>query len=225
MAAVLRLSTKYEAPQLRRRAIDLLSTAYPSTLAAWDNRSKTRLVPPFEGEICAILSLAIENDVRVVLPGLFRAASKRSLPTMLNELHNLQLNEGTRQNVIEKFVVGRDSLRQAEVKHILPFLELSFYRPACRNANDCLIKLTNQRNASFIKLMDPTESYQKWCDENPTSVGETLHLCDLCSGLVKESISAGRQKIWEGLPEMYGLPGWETLVAENDIGEDSTEED
>lgn len=57
VAAVLRLSTKYDAPLLRRRAIDLVSTTHPSTLAAWDNRSKTRLVPPFEGEIGALLTI------------------------------------------------------------------------------------------------------------------------------------------------------------------------
>lgn len=34
----------------------------------------------------------------------------------------------------------------------------------------------------------------------------------------------GRQKIWDTLPEMFGFPAWETLVSENDVGEDSAEE-
>ena len=38
-------------------------------------------------------------------------------------------------------------------------------------------------------------------------------------------IRKGRERIWETLPEMFGLPGWDTLVAENDVGEDSSEED
>lgn len=103
--------------------------------------------------------MVIENDVRVVLPGLLRAASKRPLLTMLNELHNLQLNEGTRQNVVERFVVGRDALHLAEVKHLLPFLESSLSRPNCRNANDCQIKLSRQLVDSLTKVVDPSKSY------------------------------------------------------------------
>ena len=224
-AAVLRLSTKYEAPSHRRRAIDLLSTAYPLTLSAWDNRSKTRLVPAFEGEIRSILSLAIENDVRVLLPGIFRAASKVSLPAMLNELHSLQLNEGTRQDIVTKFVVGREALKAAEIRHILQFLGPSFQRPNCRDSNRCMNILATLHRASIVKIMDPVESYQRGYDDNPASVGSTFNLCDQCATLVKESVRRGREQIWETLPEMFGLPGWDALVAESDNGEGPAEED
>ena len=143
---------------------------------------------------------------------------------MLNGLHGLQLNEGTRQDIVTKFVVGRETLKAAEVKHILQFLDRDFPRPGC-SAGTCERKLTAQYHSSYAKIMDPVDCYQRWCDENPTLVGNALDLCAVCHRSVEESIKKGRERIWETLPEMFGLPGWDTLVAENDVGEDSSEED
>ncbi|CAL1714451.1 unnamed protein product [Somion occarium] len=218
VAAVLRLSTKYEAPALRQRAIDLLATAYPSTLAAWDTRSRLRLVPPFEAEIGSLFALAIETDVRAILPGLYYAASKRSLSAMLTELHSLPLNETVRQDVISKFVVGQDKLHRAEIKHILLFLDPSYQRAGCRTATD-IGRLQSQASACILKTVDVTESYQQWCNDHPNDVGASLFVCEICCTLVANTIKEGRQKIWDSLPEMFGLPAWETLLAENDLEE------
>ena len=91
----------------------------------------------FEGEICTALSLVIENDVRVLLPSIFRVSSGIFWPAMLNGLHGLQLNQGIRQDIVTKFVIGREALKAAEAEHILQFLDRDFPRP---NSNTSTLK-------------------------------------------------------------------------------------
>ncbi|KAI0792244.1 hypothetical protein C8Q75DRAFT_805270 [Abortiporus biennis] len=225
IAAVLRLSTKYQASQLRRRAIVALSTAYPSTLSAWDARAQHRLIPPFEGEVKAIIALAIESDVRVILPAVYYAASKRSLSEMIIELLSINVDLGIRDDMIAKWIVGCEKLRHAELYNVLEFLDISFPRPGCQNINNCNILL--QRQAAYsIRNVAGSEPlpYQLHCYNNANTVGTSLNLCLPCRETVNKSIQDAREKIWKQLPSFFGFSDWETLIARDEIICDEDEE-
>ncbi|KZT69232.1 hypothetical protein DAEQUDRAFT_669967 [Daedalea quercina L-15889] len=217
VAAVLRLGTKYDAPALRQRAIDLLATAYPLSLEAWDARATKRLVPPFEDELTAYIELAIESDIRAVLPAVYYAASKTPLPDFLDKLHTLRVAPSVQWDVCRAFVVGRERLLQAEPAPTLAFLQSEFPRPGCQNGSTC----TNQLNLSVRRVLpqaSSSELYHQWCLDNPDKVGSALGLCTACQATVATSITDGRKKVWEQLPGFFGLPDWATLEARDGLG-------
>ncbi|KAH9951133.1 hypothetical protein B0H21DRAFT_719718 [Amylocystis lapponica] len=212
VAAVLRLSTKYHAVELRQRAIDLLVTAYPSTFAAWDQRASNRLVLPFEGEFSACVTAALDGDIRVILPAVYYAASRQPLSELLSELRilSITLSSNAHWDVFSDFLLGREWLERAELKEILDFLSPHFSRPHCRDGgrdND-LLKDTAKRVARKVDVVD---SYHQWCSAHPGEVGKSIGLCDRCCEMIGESIQRGRLTVWEQLPTFFGLADWETL--------------
>ncbi|KDQ58369.1 hypothetical protein JAAARDRAFT_46865 [Jaapia argillacea MUCL 33604] len=75
VAAIARLSTKYDSPYLRQRVIDHLMSTFPADLAGWARRDKLRLIPPLEGgfgpTLNAYLPLATSCNIRIIIPPLY----------------------------------------------------------------------------------------------------------------------------------------------------------
>ncbi|KAH9926924.1 uncharacterized protein B0H18DRAFT_875934 [Fomitopsis serialis] len=216
VAAVLRLGTKYDAAALRQRAIDLLSTAYPNSGDAWRQRTIQRLVPPFENELAVYIELAIEIDIRAILPALYYAASKAPLPDVLSKLHNLAVAPSLQWDVCRTFIIGREKLLLAEQASALAFLQPDFSRPGCQNAANCAALLNLAAKRTLPKPGDAEPFYQ-WCLRSPDEVSKTLTLCIPCQGTVTTSIRSGRDRLWEQLPGFFGLPDWDTLRARDGL--------
>ncbi|OBZ73810.1 hypothetical protein A0H81_06190 [Grifola frondosa] len=205
VAAVLRLSTKYDASHLRKRAINLLTSAYPSTLLAWDDRLSNRLIPPFENEHATYMALALETRVRIILPAVYFAWSRQPLLDALRDLVDIE--------IAATILIGRERLQRAEISHILAFLQYNYPRPLCQNVvadNQILARTT----AAALAMTTEHEPYHQWCSSHPSEVGESLGLCANCCLLVESTIQKGRSIVWEKLPGFFDLPDWETLLAE-----------
>jgi len=219
VAAVLRLGTKYDAAALRQRAIDVLSTAYPGSLEAWGQRASKRLVPPFEDELAAYIELAIETDIRAILPALYYAASKVPLPDVLSMLHNLAVAPSVQWDACRAFIIGREKLLLAEQASALAFLQPDFSRPGCQNGSACVNQLNTATKRVLLKPGDAEPFYQ-WCLKDPAEAGKALALCNTCQGTVSTSIESGKYKVWEQLPVFFGLPDWDTLRARDGLDPD-----
>ncbi|EKM50527.1 uncharacterized protein PHACADRAFT_188091 [Phanerochaete carnosa HHB-10118-sp] len=218
VAAVLRLSTKYIAPVLRRQAIEMFTSAYPSTYKAWKKRNAERLVSPVDGEFSALVALAEQTDVRAILPSVFYAAAKRPLAETLAQLHALPLSETMRQETMTRFMLGREKLQKEEIKEVLTFLRPSFARPGCVNANDTNTLALAASTA--LERMGDDEPYYEYCFNNSTTVGTSIGLCAICSNTIRDHIDSAVGGIWERLPAMFGLPAWEVLTASDDGQQD-----
>ncbi|KAL6309366.1 hypothetical protein BKA93DRAFT_713867, partial [Sparassis latifolia] len=199
VAAVLRLSNKYDARHLGQRAVNLLATAYPSTLLRWDDRDAQRLVPPFEGEHGAYIALAFETDIRVILPAIYLALSRRPLEDALHTLRTLAVDPSVHWDVAADFVHGREKLFQEELKHVLAFLDAAFARPGCQAWAQCASNLTDAARIA-LKKATGAESYHQWCGANASEVGRSLTLCATCCVTVENAIRKGRKMVWEQLP-------------------------
>ncbi|EPT01155.1 hypothetical protein FOMPIDRAFT_1121160 [Fomitopsis schrenkii] len=212
VAAVLRLATKYEAPVLRQRAIDFLTTAYPSTLEAWDRRSASRLVPPFEDELARYIELAVDTNVRIVLPALYYAASKQPLARVHDTLSTLAVAPSVQWDILGALVVGREQVLLAEQTAALAFLQADFPRPNCQRGSPCPTQLVEAIKRTLPKAAGQDPYYQG-CLDRPHEVGQALSLCTACQGTVSKSIIDGKKKVWRQLPVLFGLPDWATLEA------------
>ena len=214
VASILRLSTKYLAPALRQQAIEMFMTAYPSTYDAWKQRGTARLVAPIDNEFGLLVVLAEQTDVRVVLPGLFYAAAKRPLAETLAQLHALPLSEAVKQDVATKFLLGREALQKEEITEVLAFFQAGFVRPNCQNNNDGNILLNFTRTVLYRMPLD--EPYHEYCVKNPDAVGPNIGVCANCTNTIRDHIESANRKIWQRLPEFFGLPAWEVLTANED---------
>lgn len=215
-SALLRLGTKYDAISIRCRAINVFASVYPCSSDAWSRRDTLRYFPPFEGELGATLALAIQNDVQSLLPSIFYAASKLPPPDVLSELLALELHPGVIKDLCARFVAGRETLRQAEVKLVLRFFNPSFTRPRCSNLNSDTVRLQLNAARVLFKTADD-DPYQSWCAANPLKVGKSLGLCDSCCELIEKSIRAAVEEIWRRVPSMFGFADWERLRADDDL--------
>ncbi|KDQ49710.1 hypothetical protein JAAARDRAFT_165405 [Jaapia argillacea MUCL 33604] len=222
LAAIARLSTKYDSPYLRQRAIDTLATTFPSSLSGWDNRHTSRLIPPFQGALGQCLSLAVECDFRVILPSLYFLASRFSLPDVASAFRSTQLGEQQKWDLYTDCLHGLERLRQAETTQILAFLDYSFVRPGCQNNANCSDKLNRTRSEAIKKAVD-SKPYAQWCSVHASEVGAQIGLCEPCKKTVTESITVARSAIWDQLPQYFGLPDWDTLEAEARVFEDTSE--
>ncbi|KAF9819325.1 hypothetical protein IEO21_02213 [Rhodonia placenta] len=214
VAAVLRLSTKYHAPVFRKRAIDLLATAYPSTAVAWQRRSSDRLIPPFPDELLTYIELAIEMDVPVILPALYYAAARKALPEAHAELSKHAVAPSVQRDVYTNFYLGRERLLQAELTHVLAFFDTGFSFPNCQNRHDSEV-LDRAARSSLRKLAGP-DPYHLWCSAHPSKAASAMGVCVNCTNTIRSSIQAGCQTVWEQLPGFFGLPDWETLLGMDD---------
>lgn len=215
VSAILCLATKYEAQALRRQAIQTLASAYPSTGAAWRQRAGARLFPPIENEFATVLALSLQNDVPSLLPALLFAACKRPVSEVISAILALPAPLTTVDDICRKFVEGRDRLREAEIKHVLRFLEPSFLRPHCQNYNSdgARLQLYAPRALSRLASSSP---YDDWC-MNEASRVSGLGLCDRCEGAVQQVIREAEEIIWREIPHIFGFPSWEVLQARDEL--------
>ncbi|PPQ86563.1 hypothetical protein CVT24_007623, partial [Panaeolus cyanescens] len=102
LRGILRLSTKYDVPYLRRRAILHLESTFPTTLSAWKKRDQTRTLQPIDNTPFAALSLAREMGVEWVIPAIHYCVSSHPLEKVL---------EGTTFED-ERVEVGWDEVRR-----------------------------------------------------------------------------------------------------------------
>ncbi|GJE91294.1 BTB/POZ domain-containing protein [Phanerochaete sordida] len=217
VAAILRLSTKYIAPVLRAQAIEMFTSAYPATYAAWKARGTARLVAATEGEFSALVVLAEQTDARALLPAVFYAAAPRPLAETLAALHALPLGEAARQDAAARFLLGRERLQREMTRDVLAFLRNGFARPGCQNGNDTNALVNYCRTA--LDAMAHDTPYYEQCINDPGAVGAAIPVCPICTTTIKDHIEGAVEKVWQRLPEIFGLPAWEVLTANDDGGQ------
>ncbi|KAF9042439.1 hypothetical protein BJ165DRAFT_1312882, partial [Panaeolus papilionaceus] len=84
LRGILRLSTKYDVPYLRRRSILHLESTFPTSLPAWKNRTETRTLDAIDNTPFAALQLAREMSVDWVIPAILYCVSSHPLDKVLD---------------------------------------------------------------------------------------------------------------------------------------------
>ena len=194
-----------------------LITAYPTDFDAWKKRGTDRLVTAIANEFADPVVLSIQTDVRVILPAVFYGSARRPLQEVLSELYSVPLSDTARQEIVTKFVVGRENLRREETKEVLAFFQPTFSRPNCQNGNDTTY-LLNYTRTVLVRLTD-AETFQDFCINKPDAIGQTIGICQNCSNTIKQHVEDATRRIWEKLPELFVLPAWEVLIEADDLQE------
>jgi len=212
VAAILRLSTKYEVENLRKRALDHLSSGYPTSLAQWREYGlPLATFPVLPSDALATINLAREVDCPWVLPTAFYDYCKFTGPAEIfrgtaQEGVLLTLCDADKQLCLE----AREAQREAS-KDLENFLT-ALLPDNCTGSSGCLGSrlvwmryLNKQRQDGF--WLDPTESWEHW-----TLFEE--HVCEPCLRACQKKYEDAREAVWLSIPTMFNLPGWTELEAE-----------
>ncbi|KAJ7124668.1 hypothetical protein C8R43DRAFT_1111741 [Mycena crocata] len=206
---VLRLSTKYQVEPLRRRALVHLSSAFPST-------------PPEKHLDDASWAIADEEWIRLILLGnelsidwvlplaFYRASTLCTTAQLLDGIDvkgsHIALSSQDRLLCIEQKL----ALSKATSSAIINFLWDPAVIPGCiiRHARVC-----NDARFSARKVAETwRETYGPLTIWMSTDWSEQLEgVCFACMAAMKTAHQEALDGFWNGLPQRFGLPGWDEL--------------
>ncbi|KAF7297741.1 BTB domain-containing protein [Mycena kentingensis (nom. inval.)] len=236
VAAVLRLSKKYDIPSFRKRCVARLKTTFPASLTAFDVKSKSRLwseihVGPGDDDwinfLIQTVHLARDAGLSSILPSVFYtlvmaetanpgALAKVSSPHIApSPVSHLQFqipaaDELTllkgHQNMANDF--GQGPMRWIDSAPAMPLIPCD----TCSQSQTCQSTMHYYRG---YLLSAHATSLPQLLIIFPAHI-ET-RLCTACFKTAKNAHHAGRTDSWERLPSYFGLPPWEELL-KSDIG-------
>lgn len=204
LAAFLRLGRKYQMDFLRQKAVKNILLAFSVDLKDF----KATCIKRKASEAHTLVNLLREQDLKHCLPSVLymcvwmHASGELSLfdyaPEKLRPILSLQ--------DIQLCVAAHQKLCRLTGLHTLSWLRPNASIPeTCRGkAWGCEALRARIHN----KLMDPLipcKPFLPWKSEWAKG------LCDGCAGVAEAAHVAGRQKVWDELPSVFGLPGWEEL--------------
>ncbi|KAJ6630388.1 hypothetical protein B0H10DRAFT_1774531 [Mycena sp. CBHHK59/15] len=222
IAGILRLSNKYAVEYLRRRALVHLSSAYPTTLSAYDESTSSdasHLVrPSWIDETAfpefAVIKLSLEVDAPWILPSSFYyAAIEEDGPELIKEA--LVCNFADKRTpkldsaYHSAFLKGYLQQRESAMTEILRFLYHPLTIESCTGGSICIItRLGAFEDVRNNLLKYPSIPLSIW---GSGDWGRLSGACLTCRSALRRTHREARQSFWAKLPAMYGLPGWEEL--------------
>ncbi|TFK52477.1 hypothetical protein OE88DRAFT_1627806 [Heliocybe sulcata] len=229
LAGILRLSSKYFISHLRLQAIRHLTTVWSYTLRGHDEMVDNALsLPALPHPTISypyvhplhVVNLARETNVSVVLPSAFYFLSLYDLCDIINAEH-------------PKFHLAHPSKPSSELSlhDTRPYTLMHQYR--LRNITDFIYnlcanyspspqceygqapcergfqKLTSRLSQSWRVRIGPMHFVVQAIME----LKENNTVCKPCRKMFKAEAMAFRQRTWDELPGVIGLPSWDELIA------------
>lgn len=230
------MGRKYEMDDLASDAVTRLSDRIPTSLANYDDRRKDPKHPinhempasDVPGWIRAnyvdAITLLDEMDLPHLLPYCFLAIctmDPRGTTATEDEWHRtfveFVLNgwprgDNTSAIIPKKFVVnvlcGYNKLIRAEPKDTMTWFLSKNPNPSdCEKPKRC--QATRDEIWRFISWNHSTLGCLVYTYYTSDGIDT---LCTTCDQLANTSVLAGRQVVWDKLPDMFGLPPWEELL-------------
>lgn len=209
IVSVLRLSTKYEVPVLRKRAIDALLRWYPSTLPEYLPMSGSARPLQEHPRHVLVANAARETDVLILLPAalLFCCATANA-----RTLYDGLTREGVHYRLVEAnrraIFVGRPKLSHAARSRTQSF----FFYP-----RDPDVKcLAPNRCSEFCRI------YSSMFDEKDDPFMNPFHrmnwkairstCCTSCATNWEAAHDKQSLLVWQELPSYFDLPLWPDLI-------------
>ncbi|KAJ7184445.1 hypothetical protein C8R46DRAFT_1064092 [Mycena filopes] len=220
VAAILRLSTKYDVAYLRRRALAHLSSGYPTTLAEWrsDDPNSGATFPVLPSDALATINLAREAACPWVLPTALYDYCKFTGP---GEIFGGTLQDGVllalcaadKQLCLEAREAQREASKDLEAAFLAAPLpedcgagDGGGADGGCLGSRLVWLRYLNKLRQDGFWL-DPTEEWEHW-----DVFGG--HVCTPCLRACERKYEDTREAVWLSIPAMFKLPGWPELERE-----------
>lgn len=205
--SILRLSLKYDVQYLKRRALSHLNSTFPTTLAGWKSREKTRTIPPVDNTPFAAFGIARTFQLDWLLPSILYCISSHPIEKILD--HAIFADEEISFNWPDKrmCIMGRQKLLVMQAQNAMQLTRIANDPVEGCNGSDC--PTTRSRCAESLCSLDMA-GFLDYLEENVDSYAEDI--CATCRAAFKETYTQAIQQMWNDLPSMFSLPGWQDLL-------------
>ncbi|KAF7297672.1 BTB domain-containing protein [Mycena kentingensis (nom. inval.)] len=221
LAALLRLSKKYDIPVYRGEALARFKREYPTTLLEYDAillasaaNNGWRDIFPEGGNVATLIisiNLARELQIFSVLP-----VALCCLDLNWDSEHGndgvLTPSFGPTLNAADQFRWLQAQLRAVQLRSKTVFKWLDPEYPLvpcdeCEKTNKCPLAV----GEIAMKLLSDTENYilAQWSEI--LELFDSNVLCSPCLRVAEKAFTEGRQEAWDRLPEVFALPPWDEL--------------
>ncbi|KAJ7195430.1 hypothetical protein GGX14DRAFT_376932 [Mycena pura] len=228
VAGILRLATKYFISKLRLEAIEYLTQTWSYTLKGHDDMVEAALRAPLVDGLSYpwvhplhVLNLAKEANVRIIIPSAVYFLSLYTLEDLLRGDHPklTKVEHPSRPSSVlsPSDIKDYTMMFQKRLDLILDFVR-SFCgtrtpSTSCSRVQACtqeFKRLTSRLSRSWVTRTGPLHYMsQAVSDLMVNSRGP----CDACRRAFVQDVTALREKTWNELPSLLGLPSWEEMIA------------
>ncbi|KAK7006000.1 Zn-dependent hydrolase oxidoreductase family [Favolaschia claudopus] len=200
ISGMLRLSTKYMIVTLRQRCISILKAKFPTTFANYNTMIANPSRKHYKSDdIMRVVLLAEECNVREILPYAFYCVARMGLTRIVAD-------SATDISWKEKAIclVGRERLRWAEMSLSHSFLFAFRPAPNCTTPQCGLAHGPHKewRLLEAARSPNPLKLFTRW---------QALNVCAECIAHSQTQHREGREEVWQHLPVIFELPGWDEL--------------
>ncbi|KAJ7231896.1 hypothetical protein B0H12DRAFT_1239794 [Mycena haematopus] len=222
VGALIRLGRKYDFKDLHDSAVACLEAQYPTTLERFDELwpgSAFKTINRYWGVELDTVALASENKILSVLPSAYYLVVRKF--NLKRLFDGVRKADGTRAslspNDLRRCVLARQRLL---IKQFQPGYAFGWTRrwkfKGCTALEQCRVAredvLSRYLDDATVEALPPelsdVEHFSVWFFNR-------FRFCPTCKQHAISSISAGRKKMWEELPEIFDLPPWSDL--KNDV--------
>ncbi|KAF8197666.1 hypothetical protein K438DRAFT_1584955 [Mycena galopus ATCC 62051] len=212
VAGIIRLSKKYEVDSLHKRALVHFASGFPPTAAEYPPESPSW---DMESQDIHAASLARELSLDWALPvALYRVCANASIDQILNGVHfdneRLELGSADKLLCLEQCIHLRGSASAQMVDFLWePEKIEGCQSKRCRNERMGQRKVAEGWRNNLLPL-------GLWVDSD----WDDCQVCSTCLTAMKKAHKTSLGKFWDGLPQRFGLGGWDELtkVRSRDLG-------
>ncbi|KAF8218075.1 hypothetical protein K438DRAFT_2038692 [Mycena galopus ATCC 62051] len=207
--SVLRMSHKYDAAALRKRAFVHLAHAHPTKLGEWDRLRNslpawTQYDPTAEDQDMFLVALARQLNAPWILPTTFYRICQSSYERTI--IMENDLSDSDKVNCVQ----GLRYLGTTGAGEMLDFLWGPYND--CSNAAACnASRLKLHRQVARRGYYDPQVAnimpLELWLAVH----WDRLDVCVKCLSEMKAAHGTARKKLWDSLPKVFGLGDWTKL--------------
>ncbi|KAF7311233.1 hypothetical protein MKEN_01024900 [Mycena kentingensis (nom. inval.)] len=227
----LRLSHKYEIPDLKRRALVHLSSPFRTCLSQvdsimschvdhelWEENPSYSRVMNWEwtdtAGLMAVAQVAREVGALWVLPRVFYSLSKADMGRQLflgTEYRGLTVSLS---QIDQNAIKTATSLLMDTSLQMLSTMQGQFLESGCTTPADCLRARVERflvfRPVESQDLRDPLVLWELM-SVHTTYAPDSVRICGRCWPVLGRIQQDLRRMLWETLPDVYGLPNWDDL--------------
>ncbi|KAJ7267680.1 hypothetical protein B0H12DRAFT_1010194 [Mycena haematopus] len=201
ISGMLRLSTKYMINTLRQRCIAILKARFPTTFATYNAMISSSHRKHYKSdEVMRAVLLAQECNLRDILPYAYYCVARMGLTRLVADS---PADISWREKTI--CLVGRERLRWAEMSLSHSFLFAFQRAPGCVSPPQCGIARGPHKEWRVLEAArspNPLKLYTRW---------QALNVCAQCVAHAQAQHQAGREEVWQHLPVIFELGGWDEL--------------
>ncbi|KAJ7648630.1 hypothetical protein DFH06DRAFT_1423224 [Mycena polygramma] len=202
---ILRLAHKYDVPYLRRRALEHLGTLYPTQLTEWNPEKMKPSNSIAFGQRIATIETATQVGALWLLPTAYYDVCRRHLSTIIEEPRWLALAETARNTCLRGYLAQIQQTLQ-----VLSFLSITKGEDSnCEDPAGCNKKRLGMTKVFFTLGSSMSRPLNVLVESHWRTINDRL--CQNCAEEALSLHNAAKQNCWDGIPEMFGLPGWDIL--------------